>query len=69
MFVVDEDCNKLSKEKSETFHKLVASILFATKNSTSGYLYSNLLPDDKSKRSRSKQLDEYVTSVQLCKRQ
>ena len=31
MFVVDEDCEKVSKEKSETFHKLIAKMLFATK--------------------------------------
>ena len=31
LFVVDEDCEKLSKEKSETFHKLVAKMLFAIK--------------------------------------
>ena len=31
MFVVDEDCEKLSKEKSEKFHKIIAKMLFATK--------------------------------------
>ena len=31
LFVVDEDCDKLCKEKAETFHKLVANMLFATK--------------------------------------
>ena len=31
LFVVDEDCEKLSKEKSETFHKILAKMLFATK--------------------------------------
>ena len=31
LFVVDEDCEKLSKEKAETLHKIVANMLFATK--------------------------------------
>ena len=31
LVVVDEDCEKLSKEKCETFHKLTAKMLFATK--------------------------------------
>ena len=31
LFVFDKDCEKISEEKSETFHKLVANILFATK--------------------------------------
>ena len=31
MFVVDEDCEKLSKEKSETFRQILAKMLFATK--------------------------------------
>ena len=31
IFVVKEDCNKLSKEKSEQFHSVVANMLFATK--------------------------------------
>ena len=30
-FVIDENCEKLSKEKYETSHKLVANMLFATK--------------------------------------
>ena len=35
IFVVDEGCEKLSKEKYETFHKLVENMLFTTKKSTS----------------------------------
>ena len=31
LFVVDEYCEKLSKEKVETFHKIVANMLFSTK--------------------------------------
>ena len=31
LFVVDEYCEKLSKEKSETFHNIVAKMLLATK--------------------------------------
>ena len=31
MFVADEDCEKLIKEKYETFHKFVANMLFGTK--------------------------------------
>ena len=31
LIVVDKDCGKLRREKSETFHKLVANILFAKK--------------------------------------
>ena len=30
-FVVKEDCTKLTKEKSEQFHSVVAKMLFATK--------------------------------------
>ena len=30
LFVVDEDCENLIKVKTETFHRLVANILFAT---------------------------------------
>ena len=31
MFVVNEDCQKIITEKSETFHKLVAKMLFSIK--------------------------------------
>ena len=31
LFVVKEDCTKLTKEKSEQFHSVVANILFSTK--------------------------------------
>ena len=31
LFVVDEDCEKISKEKDKTFHKLVSNMLFDTK--------------------------------------
>ena len=31
LFVVDENCEKLSKEKAKTFHTLIAKMLFATK--------------------------------------
>ena len=31
LFVVDEDCEKLPKDKAEDFHSLVAKVLFATK--------------------------------------
>ena len=31
MFLVDDDCEKLGKEKAETFNKIVANMLFATK--------------------------------------
>ena len=31
MFIVDKDCEKPGKEKTETFHNLVANILFPTK--------------------------------------
>ena len=33
LFVVDEDCEKISKEKSEIFNKIAAKMLFATKRS------------------------------------
>ena len=36
LFVFGEDREKLSKEKSETFHKLVANTLFTTKRSRVG---------------------------------
>ena len=35
LFVVDEDGEKLSKEKPETFHKIVANMLFTTKRARS----------------------------------
>ena len=31
LFVVDQDCEKLPKDKAEEFHSLVAKVLFATK--------------------------------------
>ena len=31
LFVVDEDCENLSKEKSETFHKIASKMIFVTK--------------------------------------
>ena len=29
MFLVDDNCDKLNKEKAETFHKLVSKMVFA----------------------------------------
>ena len=34
LFVVKEDCTKLTKEKSEQFHSVVEKMLFATKRAT-----------------------------------
>ena len=68
LFVVDEDSYKTSKEKLETFRKLIEKNVICYKKSTAVYLYRHLLPDDKSKRSISKRLNEDDTSIQIFQR-
>ena len=66
LFVVKEDCTKLTKEKSEQFHSVVAKMLFSTKRSRPdtgtavSFLTTRVREPDEDHWSKLKHLIKYV---------
>ena len=66
IFVVKEDCTKLTKEKSEQFHSVVAKMIFATKRArlntgtAVSFMTTGVRESDKDYWSKLKHLIKYV---------